>query len=104
MKHIIHEGTRPEPIEIMEEVQINGVTWRKNPEKVVGVGRRMGRLMTAALMMAGTMGFVDSPRQRKRPAVDVAKEYELIQQKRSNLSRNDREWVVMVFEENYTKL
>ena len=41
------------------------------------------------------------PKIRKRPSVDIKSEYELIQQKKSTLSRSDREWVIEQF--NLTK-
>jgi hypothetical protein len=40
-------------------------------------------------------------REKKRPDVDIVEEFKLIQQKKSNLSRSDRSWVVREFNKNY---
>lgn len=39
--------------------------------------------------------------QRERPKVNIIDEFKLIQEKKSKLSRNDREWVVFQFNRNF---
>lgn len=81
--------------------EINGVQYEPKPGPVQG-GRSYGRKF---LLMAGLMGGFDRGiRQRERPAVDIIQEYGRIQRKESKLSRNDRDWVVSVFESNYQKV
>lgn len=41
---------------------------------------------------------------RKRPAVNLIEEYELIQQKKSKLSKSDRDWVEDQFHKNFIKV
>ena len=40
---------------------------------------------------------------KPRPNVDIVDEYKLILQKNSNLSRNNRDWVIRTFHANYIK-
>lgn len=85
------------------EVEINGVKYIRRVQPPNKVSRAMSRVMMATMMLSGEMGF-GGGYERKRPNVDIVKEYELIQQKKSNLSRNDREWVCSVFESQFTKV
>lgn len=83
------------------ELEINGIRYaeiEKQPKK------QMSRSMTRIMMMAtmfGAMGGSEVSKTRKRPSVDLIKEFELIQQKKSKLSRNDRDWVVFQFNKRF---
>lgn len=85
-------------------VLINGVQYQKNePKQKPKPSRARGMMMQMAMMAYS--GYVGgSSYNRQRPTVDIVKEYELIQQKKSKLSRSDREWVIRTFESNYTKM
>ena len=63
----------------------------------------MSKTMTTMLMMAAAFGSLDpyAKKPKQTPQVDIVKEYGLIQQKKSNLSRSQREWVVWQFEKNF---
>jgi UDP-N-acetylmuramoylalanine-D-glutamate ligase len=86
------------------ELEINGVRYaeiEKQPKK------QMSSSMAKVLMMAtmfGAMGGNEVSKTRKRPSVDLIKEFELIQQKKSKLSRNDRDWVVFQFNKRFKKI
>lgn len=41
---------------------------------------------------------------RERPNINLIEEYELIQQKKSKLSRSDRDWVEYQFHRNFIKV
>lgn len=87
----------------MNTIEINGIKYQQNePEKRSRAGSRMLALSSMMLAMSGV--GMPSFSERKRPSVDIVKEYGLIQLKQSNLSRNDRDWVVYQFERHYTKL
>jgi hypothetical protein len=86
------------------ELEINGVRYaeiEKQPKK------QMSSSMAKAVMMATmfySIGGNGVSKKRKRPSVDLIKEFELIQQKKSKLSRNDRDWVVFQFNKRFKKI
>lgn len=84
-------------------IEING---NKYVQKIKGNdGVPMSHKMFSLEMMAMTMmGGFSAPRSRQTPKVDIVKEYGLIEQKKSNLSKRERDWVVQQFELNFTKL
>ena len=59
----------------------------------------MGMMMMAEMAMPGYYGGVK--KHKERPDVNIIEEYGLIQQKKSNLTRSQREWVISVFEQNF---
>jgi hypothetical protein len=61
--------------------------------------RYNGKLM-GFLAMASMFGMPEV-KTRKRPNVDIVKEFELIQNKQSALCKSDRDWVVAVFNQQY---
>ncbi len=79
---------------------INGVEYeaRELPRR----GKKLGTLASLTVALAGMyMSGMGGGHSRKRPDVDIATEFELIQNKQSKLSRNDREWVVYQFNQLY---
>lgn len=84
--------------------EINGVKYSKkqNEEKKPMPSGAMKIAMIG--MMLGGMDALGSTYQKERPNVNIIQEYAKIQRKESNLSRNDRDWVVRVFERNYEKI
>jgi len=87
----------------MEEFEINGIKYQKKPEPQRN-HRRMPPMLMGMMMMAemAMPGYYGGPKkQRELPHVNIIEEYGLIQQKKSNLSRSQREWVVRTFEKNF---
>ena len=83
------------------KIEINGLHYRqkkqehKNDNKIVS-------LILGASMMFSARGIVGtSKRERDYPKVNLIEEYKLIQQKKSKLSRKDREWIIFQFNRNY---
>lgn len=78
----------------MNIVEVNGIkyTQKEQPKK------RLNPMIMG--MIYGGLNFIN----KERPKVDIVKEYGLIQEKKSNLSRSNRDWVVSQFEKNFTKL
>jgi hypothetical protein len=78
-------------------ITINGISYeaREQPNK--------SKSLSKLLMMAAEMGAMNYGYQyiRERPHVNLEEEFELIQNKQSKLSRNDREWVVRMFNRKY---
>ena len=96
-------GSTDKQVQTME-LEINGIRYteiEKQPKK------QMSSYMSKVVMMAamfGAMGGNKVSKTRKRPSVDLIKEFELIQQKKSKLSRNDRDWVVFQFNKRFKQL
>jgi hypothetical protein len=86
-------------------MEINGQKYVRLPEKK---SKSFSPIIQEALMMEYAFSSIyigqNTKRPRERPRVDIVKEFELIQQKKSKLSRSDRDWVVKVFNENFVKV
>ncbi len=89
-----------------EPFEINGVVYVRKPEPTQERGRRIPAALMGMMLMFDSMGYAqyNTGPKRKRPDVHVPTEYGLIQQKKSKLSKRERDYVVRVFEENYVKL
>jgi hypothetical protein len=84
-------------------IEINGVKYqqKEQPKR-----KPMSKTMAALLMMASAFGSLDpyAKKPKKTPQVDIVKEYGLIQQKKSNLSKSQRDWVVWQFEKHFERV
>jgi GTPase SAR1 family protein len=79
-------------------IEVEGVKYREiEKPKVNG---RIAQIM----LMAQMMGGYGESREPQRPDVDIISEYKLIQQKKSNLSRSQRDWVVSQFHSRYEEI
>lgn len=85
-------------------IEVNGVKYKRIEKEVSKKSGKFGAIaaMTMALGGIGINGVNNEP--RKRPHVDIIKEYGLIELKQSNLSRSDREWVKWCFEQDFKKV
>lgn len=89
----------------MCDIEINGVKYRKKeqPKK-----KPISKTMASILMMASAFEYVSpysTPKNsEKQLDIDIIKEYGLIQQKKSNLTSSQRDWVVYKFNKLYTKI
>lgn len=85
------------------EIEINGIKYqqKEQPKR-----KPMNKTMAAMLMMASAFSQLDPyvKKQKETPKVDIVKEYELIQLKKSNLSKSQRDWVVWQFERNFERV
>jgi len=86
------------------EIEINGLKYRQK-EVNSNPPRKYSKSMTMLLgmaMMFGEQGnVVTSKPQRELPPLNLVEEYKLIQLKKSNLPRKEREMVVPKFEKHY---
>jgi hypothetical protein len=66
----------------------------------------MSSRVKSLVMLASAMMSLDSSykKPKERPLVNLIEEYELILQKKSKLSRNNRDWVVKEFNKNFVKV
>jgi len=104
-----HKPDKPEIIVIDDApqtiIEINGIKYKRNDTENVNKSRSAFFKFTVLTMaMTGGIGTPSLGGSRKRPAVDLEKEFALIQNKKSKLSRNDRSWVEYTFNKNYTKI
>jgi hypothetical protein len=81
-------------------ITINGINYELKEQP------KQSRSSSKLLAMAAAMGAMNYGNQyiRERPYVDLEYEFELIQNKQSKLSRNDREWVVATFKRKYKEI
>lgn len=88
----------------MNQINVNGVLYtprEQENEQKPKMPKQIGGLLGLAALFSGIAGGFDGyyPKQKRkeRPNVDIAKEFALIQQKKSALSRASRDWVVHQF-------
>jgi len=82
-------------------IEINEIKYRQREQKPISRGA--GKMMMMAMALGG-MSYGRSNYKRQRPSVDVVEEYKLILQKKSELGRSDRDWVVNQFNYLYEKI
>ena len=86
------------------EIEINGLKYRQKEQNNQQTTRqsRMCVMLMGMAMMFGAQGSIGtSKRQRETPKVNIVEEFKLIQEKKSKLSRKDRDWVVFQFNRYY---
>lgn len=79
-------------------IEVGGIKYREIEKPKVSV--RIAQIMTMYKMIGG-YGVSTEP---QRPDVNIFSEYKLIQQKKSNLSRSQRDWVVSQFHSRYKEI
>lgn len=88
-------------------IEINGVSYQRNevPEKEPRGNSRMFNWLVASMAAYEfTSHHGLGVPIKSMPDVNIESEFELIQNKQSKLSRTERDWVIQVFNQNYTKL
>jgi hypothetical protein len=85
------------------EIEINGIKYRQKEQPK---RKPISKTMATMLIMASTYATLDpyANKPKESPKVDIIKEYGLIQQKKSNLSKSQREWVIWQFEKNFERV
>lgn len=100
-------------IEPDESFDLNGVKYapiKTEQRKHKDVSSKLGGIMAMASMiympyMNDLYGYGESRYERKLPdGTDIVKEYGLIQNKQSKLSKWERDMVVRIFEKNYYRV
>jgi hypothetical protein len=91
---------------IRNTIEINGKQYlpieREEKKKKSFLNGKMG-LMLMAYGMVGA-GMCGSSRTVERPQVDIVKEFGLIEQKKSQLTRSQRDWVCQQFRRNFKEV
>ncbi len=91
----------------MEKLIINGIEYERIQHETKPSRKGTSRMLALASMMAmmggaGMMDYGSSSYSRGLPSnIDIVKEFELIQQKKSNLSKWERDQVVHIFNQNF---
>ena len=88
------------------ELEINGKKYRRIEPKTkkeypASTSRMLGIMSISFSMYGGSTRRGGEP---ERPQVDIVKEFELIEQKKSFLSSNQRRWVVQQFHKNFKEV
>lgn len=88
----------------MSTIEINGIKYQqKEQQKRKPMSKTLMSTMLMAEMVNGPI-ISGRSKQKSAPKVDIIKEYELIQLKKSALSSSTRKWVVWQFEKNYERV
>lgn len=86
------------------EVVINGIKYQRKEQNILQpkkYSKSFSVLYGIAMMFSAQGSLGTSRYERPTPKVDLVKEFELIQLKKSLLSKKDRDWVVSQFNRNY---
>lgn len=88
------------------ELEINGLTYRaKEQERQQTAGKTLPRglmsLMLMGMMLESQVSLGSPKKEKSAPKVNIIEEYKLIMEKKSTLSKRDRDYVVEMFNKNY---
>ena len=83
-------------------VEINGMQYRQKEQKQYRPSKTLSMFSIMYGMFGGGFDTFGSKRSKNPPVeINIVKEYELIQNKKSNLSASQRDSVVCQFESNF---
>ena len=93
----------------MEEFEVNGVQYTPKPDKKTGRSPSMMNMAMAMMSVYASAfernyGEIGRKREPERPDVKLIVEFRLIQEKKSQLSRSQRDWVVGEFKQHFIKV
>ena len=86
------------------QVEINGIKYQRKEQNISQpkkYSKSFSMLYGMAMMFSAQGSLGTSRYERLTPKVDLIKEFELIQLKKSLLSKKDRDWVVSQFNRNF---
>ena len=78
-------------------IEINGIKYTEKQKEPV----KTSKALTGLMLMAAVFGGLPHIKEVGKVNVDIVEEFELIQNKKSNLSANQRRWVVHKFNQHY---
>ncbi len=81
-------------------IEINGKQYEERPKKA---SPKMSNWMAATILLAGGMSGVFKE-NKEFSNIDIVKEFGLIQQKKSNLTKQKRDWVIYQFNKKFIEL
>jgi hypothetical protein len=91
----------------MEQFKINGVLYETRPQAETKPKYKPTKELLSLLAMASvyqiSAPYSASPKE-KSFSVDIVKEFELIQQKKSTLPRSTRNWVIQQFNKAFRQV
>jgi len=88
------------------KIEINGIAYEQMPPQQP---KKIPKSLSTILMMSAALQITNpyatnKARSKPLPTNDIVKEFELIQLKKSKLSRSERERVVAVFNKNFRRI
>lgn len=84
------------------QIEINGIKYQQREQKENT--RATSRMLTALLGMAMMFSPNSGGGKASMPQVDIVEEFKLIQEKKSKLSRAQRDWVCSQFNRMFVKV
>lgn len=79
--------------------EINGESYKERPQSTF-----IGNSLLYAALFLTTFGGYGFNNTKERPEVDLIEEYKLILQKKSSLSRSNREYIIREFNKRFIKI
>ena len=80
-------------------IDVDGVKYRQ--KKRESFPKTQSKILTMMSMFSAFDPYLSREKQFNAPKVDIVSEYKLIRQKKSNLTKSQRDWVVHQFELNF---
>jgi hypothetical protein len=85
-------------------IEINGIKYQEIKREPYKPSKAVSRVMTMAMMIGGLDCFSGGSTPKTRHSIDLVKEYELIQQKKSNLTKRQRDQIEWRFNRQYERV
>jgi ABC-type branched-subunit amino acid transport system substrate-binding protein len=85
-------------------IEINGTQYEQINRQSKSAYSKFGTMTALLVSLMPTSIHGVNSYSRKRPNVDIVEEYKLILQKKSTLSKSDRDWVVGTFKYNFREV
>ena len=86
------------------EIEINGKKYQKIEREEKKHSKPFSEIYMTAMMFSGMYDGLNRTYKRETPKVDIVQEFELIQQKKSKLSKSQRDWVENQFLNNFREI
>lgn len=85
------------------EIEINGIKYVQIEKNTSQPNKKVSKFLLMAMAFSAFDPY-NNTAQKEHPKVDLISEFERIEQKKSKLSRSQREWVVWKFNQNFKKV
>lgn len=84
-------------------VEIEGIHYELREPKQVKLSSGLTMILMMSMLIPSVSGII-SKNEPERPRVNIVEEYKLILQKKSKLSRRQRDWVEYQFKKQYKQI
>lgn len=102
---IVIEDKSQDPKYHYNVIDVDGKKYKPVEEdKPLRSGKSMSKVMLMAAVFGWAEGDFGSGSKKERPEVDIVEEFKLIQKKKSQLSKSNRDWVEFQFHSMYNEI